>query len=450
MGHRPSSLRVLVVHNIDHFPGAGAGAEGPPLTALAAGVVAAPRADVVDVENAAADVTKGLERGGHRVERYGVDGRDLVPLLVRLREDPPDVVFNLCESLAGDARHEVVLPSLFELVGVPYTGSGPLALGLALRKERAKELLSARRVPTPQAVCVADEREAAGIDLPFPLIVKPSREDASVGITTSSVVHDMESLRAAVAAVRVEFAQPALVERYIEGRELYVSLLGNHLSPSPIGAAPGALRHSSVEALPFHEIDFTDLPVGLPRIVSYAGKWDQSSAEFAGTRPMRCLIDDATRVRVERAARQAFVALGLADYARIDVRLAADGTPYVIDVNPNCDLSDGAGFSRAAGYGGYDYSALVERVCRIALERYEHEQRSSRVPVDATLVLAGPGGGDRRSAPRLGDRPDLHPAAHVGGSSGPRRAGDGRLAVHSRRSGLRARADRRRPRQSPR
>ena len=268
-----------------------------------------------------------------------------------------DVVFNLCEALDCDSRHEIVIPSLLDLMGVTYTGSAPFALGLALRKDRAKEVLRARGIPTPAAVCVESEDALPGIlaalALPFPLIVKPTREDASVGIHASSVAHDLASLERAARAVLRDLDQPALIERFIDGREIYVSLLGN--------APP--------RALPFHEIDFTDLPEGLPRIVSYAGKWDVESMECIGTRPTRCLIDEPLRERVEQVARAAFTALDLCDYARIDVRLAADGTPYVIDVNPNCDLSADAGFARAAGYDGLAYAVLIEEVCLAALAR---------------------------------------------------------------------------------
>jgi D-alanine-D-alanine ligase len=227
---------------------------------------------------------------------------------------------------------------------------------------------------------VASLAELADVDLPFPLIVKPTCEDASVGISSTSVVHDSDSLTSAVERVLREHAQPALVEQFIDGREVYVSLLGNH---------PPA-------ALPFHEIDFSDLPDGLPKIVTYAGKWDSDSPEFHGTRPVRCDLDEPTRARVEHVARAAFRALDLRDYARVDVRLARDGTPFVIDVNPNCDLSDGAGFSRAAGFAGLDHPALVEQVCLSALERHAH---AGATPA-RTFLFAPPRGRRSLSAQR--------------------------------------------------
>ena len=413
MGPDPSSLRVLVLHNNDFAH------------------LDRDRGDFAsraDVENAARGIAAALRARGHRAELLGVDGDSLAELLAGLRAAPPDLVFNLCESLCGDSRNEVVVPSLLELSGVPYTGSGPLALGLALRKDRAKELLHARGVPTPESVTL-ESPEVRGPLPQFPVIVKPTREDASVGISAGSVVRDRAALAAAVARVLDELSQPALVERFIEGRELYVSLLGNE----------------PPRALPFHEIDFSSLPPELPRIVSYSGKWDTASVEFAGTRPTRCLLDEPTRLRVEEAARAAFAALELRDYGRVDVRLAADGTPYVIDVNPNCDLTEGAGFSRAAAYGGFDYPGLVEQVCRIALERHAHERRYALDAVaenPAAPAATDAPDGDRLVAIDVGQ----HAAALAAGPPRARGADRERRAVHGGGGAVRARADRRRAR----
>lgn len=380
MGPRPPSLHVLVLHNDDYLQ---LDPADPHYESRA------------DVANVARQVAGALSARGHAAEIASVDVARIPSLLARLdpvRDDRPDLVFNLCESLDCDNRHEIVLPSLFDLAGVPYTGSGPFALGLAMRKDRTKDVLRARGVPTPASLCVESEESLpdclARLELPFPLIVKPTREDASVGIHAGSVVRDRAALERAVRAVLVELRQPALVERFIDGREMYVSLLGN--------APP--------RALPFHEIDFTGLPDELPRIVSYAGKWDTDSAEFIYTRPTRCRIEEPLRAAVERAARDAFDALGLADYARIDVRLAPDGTPYVIDVNPNCDLGESAGFARAAGYGGLDYPSLVEEVCLAALARHEARPAAQAAPPVDGVVPLDPARGRRVRPAARADR----------------------------------------------
>jgi D-alanine-D-alanine ligase len=343
MGH-PRRLSVLVLHNRD-FPTP----DDPEFASRA------------DVENAARHVVGALVDRGHNAEPLAVPAGDaaaaVAQVLATVGARRPDLVFNLCESLAGDARHEAVLPSLFELAGVRYTGSGPLALATALRKDRAKLVLRARRVPTPPGFVVdtlADLDQTS--PPPFPLIVKPAREDASTGIDLESVVYDPTGLRRRVEAVLQRYRQPALVEQFIGGREVYVSLIGN-----------GA----ELVALPMHEVDFSAMPAGAPHIVTYAGKWDTDSPEYHGTKPVKAELTASARAKLVEAARAAFLALELRDYGRVDLRLGSDGKVFVIDVNPNCDLSNGAGVSRAAGFGGLAYPDLIERVCQAAWARYE-------------------------------------------------------------------------------
>jgi D-alanine-D-alanine ligase len=414
MGHLVG-LRVVVVHNQDFDPNADL-KDDPTLASRA------------DVENAARDVVRALTTLGHQAQTLPVpSGQPAVAALETIRTLEslrPDLVFNLCESLAGDARHEAVLPSLFELAGIRYTGSGPQALGLALRKDLTKKLLVAQGVSTPGAVTL-DSDDVSGVELPFPLIVKPTREDASVGITRDSVVHDRASLARRVADVRREFRQPVLIEQYIEGREIYVSMLGQ-----------------KPHVLPMHEIDFSAMPAHKPRIVSYEGKWDASSDEYHGTRSVRCgELDAVTRARCHAAARAAFLALELRDYARVDLRVSADGVPYVIDVNPNCDLSDGAGVSRAASYGGLDYPQLIQRICDAALGRYEPESENHVHPAHASDPVEEPAvavaGGEGRAS---------HPPLAGGGPEPTREAGLVGRTVHPGRGVGRARADRRRAR----
>ena len=265
-----------------------------------------------DIRGTAGDVAAALGRAGIVAEVLGVD-EDLMGALSAITAFAPDAVFNLCESLSGDARFEPLLPMLLERAGVAYTGSPPLALGLALHKHKAKAVLRNAGVPTPDAVCLATPN-VASVTLPFPLIVKPSREDASTGISSQSVVHDRAELGRRVAAVISRYRQPALVERYIEGREIYVSMLGR--------------SDGGVDLLPLHEIDFSEMPPGRPRIVSFEAKWEETSAEYRGTKPVRCTgLAANVEARIGSVARAAFVAMDLRDYGRLDVRLAADGTP---------------------------------------------------------------------------------------------------------------------------
>jgi len=404
MGHS-RRLCILVLHNRDF-----AAADDPEFASRA------------DVENAARDVARALASRGHEVETLPVpcDPLDAVALVADIVARAPDLVFNLCESLGGDARHEAVLPSLFELAGVRYTGSGPLALGTALRKDRTKALLRALAVPTPRAAVSVDGSLPAELP-PLPCIVKPAREDASTGIWLKSVVKTPRELAARVAEVHARYRQPVLVEEFIDGRELYVSLVGNG---------------DALTALPMHEVDFSAMPAGAPHIVTYAGKWEPSSQEYKGTRSVRAEVSDDVAARCAAAARAAFFALELSDYARVDLRLAADGTPYVIDVNPNCDLSDGAGVCRAASFGGLAYPDLIERVVAAAMARYE--KASKHVVRDRAAT--------KRAAAPAAAEPARDSPAPAARSRATASAPDEGRAVHARGGLRRARAPRRRAR----
>jgi D-alanine-D-alanine ligase len=361
-GRTKSRVRIVVVFNRD-FEGAEADPENKA------------RADVLDT---AEGIARILEGAGHECISLGVTG-DVLATITAIREQRPHIVFNLCESLQGDNRFESLVPQLLELEGIPYTGSGSFALSLALRKDRAKQILSANGVPVPRGMLVTDS--ATPVPLNFPMIVKPTHEDASVGIYSSSVVRDHEALAERVRHVLTHYRQPALVEEYIEGREIYVSLLGQ------VGHGP--------EVFPFFEIDFSDMPADRPRIVSFEGKWVEDSVEYNGTRPVLCEgLTPELRDHIAATARRAFEAMELRDYGRMDVRLAADGTPYIIDVNPNCDLSDVAGgFSKAARAGGLSYKDVILRLVSLALAR-----RPDADTIPLTERSRGVGAADRPGA----------------------------------------------------
>jgi D-alanine-D-alanine ligase len=329
--------RVAILHNVDYE-------DGTPDTDPAW----ASRAEVCGV---AASVAAALEGAGYDAQIVEIDG-DLTALRGRLVDFDPDCAFNLCESLAGDARLESAIPLLLDLLGVPFTGSPAEVLSLALRKDRVKERLVAAGVPTPAGRVLRSASEPC--DLTFPLIVKPVREDGSVGITRRSVVRDAAELAETVADVTRTFRQPALVEEFVDGRELNVGLFGD---PTP-------------RVLPLSEIDFSGLPAGMPSIVSYEAKWTATSPEFLGTVPqLHPALPPGVGARVRRVAVEAFRAVGVRDYGRVDIRLSTAGTPYVIDVNPNCDLSSTAGLARSAAAVGIDHPAMVGLLVRYALRR---------------------------------------------------------------------------------
>jgi D-alanine-D-alanine ligase len=328
------------------------------------------RQEVVQV---AAALASALTRGGQVAVPVAV-GDEPLAAFQSLGRHPPDLVVNLCESVSGDSRGEMAAGALLEVLGIPYTGSGPLALGLALHKDKAKELLFARGVPTPAFALVSSLAELASVQLPFPLIVKPVREDASAGVSFDSVVYDSASLREAVQLVLRSFHQPALVERFIAGREVYVSFLGN--TPRVV--------------LPLSEIHFGKAFEGRPRIVSYRAKWETASPECRDSPSGPCKLSPDVEAKVVGAALAAFEALGCQDYGRVDLRLSAEGEPYVIDINPNCDLHPQAGYARAAAAAGMDYAALGSRLVDVALERtHGHPSHRASRPGSARRA-AGP------------------------------------------------------------
>ncbi len=346
--------RVLVLHNVD-FPDHSDDVLG--------------QESRTDIVNQAHDVSRALVTHDHFVDVMGIDRDDLADLLARLRDDPPDLVFNLVESLSQLGQHEKVVPSLIELFDVPFTGSSALTIALCGNKQRAKQILRSEGLPTPRwAVLdgVARSRVsdvAAVAPVGYPAIVKLLSEDGSLGLTFNSVVFDDDGLRRQLKAMREQFPlRKLLVEQYIDGRELHVSLLGDRL-------------------LPITELDMSQLPPELPRIVTYDCKWGKSSTEFQNvSSPIVAVgLSPAVTERILSAARHCFTALGVTDYGRIDLRLAKDGTPYVLEVNPNCDLSDGAGLARTARAAGIAYDQLIETIAACAKARFASERLASTV-----------------------------------------------------------------------
>jgi D-alanine-D-alanine ligase len=323
-----------------------------------------PGIDVSAVEISAREIATALKTGGFTTELVGVAGRDVFEVLSALRTSAPDVVFNLCESMAGDPRNEPTFAGLLDLFEIPYTGADLPALAACLFKRRSKDILLGRGVPTPPHRYLLD---LAALDDPsletldYPWFLKLGHEDASIGINEDNRVQDAAALRTRARAMMDEFAQPVLAERYIEGREVNVTLLGN-----------GA----DLQILPLHEIDFSAMPPGRPRIVSYAAKWEEDHVDYAGTKPVP--LRDATPAmiaRCEEAARAAWDAHGLRDYARVDLRIDRDGMPWVIDVNPNPDISPDAGVARAAAAAGMSYVDLITRIVDFAWARVQATKR---------------------------------------------------------------------------
>jgi D-alanine-D-alanine ligase len=314
--------------------------------------------DITSVRESAKAIAGALRETGHSVELWGVHGVEVYSLLAKLRDARPDLLFNLCESMNNDSRNEPTFAGLLDLFGIHYTGADLLALASCLHKQRTKDILIAHGVPTPPyrfLDTAADVADPALDALDYPWFVKLAHEDASLGITEANVVRDAAALRTRARELMAEYHQPVIAERYIEGREVNVTLLGNG---------------KNVSVLPLHEIDFAAMPADRPRIVSYAAKWDEAHVDYAGTKPVP--LRNATPELVaecERVARGAWLAVELRDYGRVDLRVDAHGHAWVIDVNPNPDISPDAGVCRAGAAAGMAYPQLVDRVAQIALAR---------------------------------------------------------------------------------
>lgn len=291
---------------------------------------------------------------GYEVKSLNVND-NLDVLLNALQEYKPDVVFNFVEIFHGQPKLEMNVAGLFDLYGVPYTGAPPIALATCQNKLLAKKILIANGIQTPAFEIFPVVRTLkVKHNLNYPLIVKPLFEDASVGIENASVVHDMKSLRKRIKHVHTEFKQPALVEEFIEGRELNVSVLGD----------------KETAVLPISEIDFSTMPDHLENIVSYQAKWDSLHEAYHKTIPIcPAKLPKKLLAKIEKIALKAFSVLHLRDYARVDMRLRADGEVFVLEANPNPDLSEGAGFMRSAEAAGYPYEKALDKLIQLALER---------------------------------------------------------------------------------
>jgi D-alanine-D-alanine ligase len=300
------------------------------------------------------DIKSALSSLGYRTSIMNVDS-ELFRLIDYLRKEKPDLIFNLVECVENEAMQEMHVAGIYELLKIPYTGAGPLTLGTALNKPRVKEILSYHGIRTPKfQVFPVSEKIILREDLTFPLIVKPSREDASVGIDNASVVYSVNELRKRIRYIFNEFEQPALVEEFIKGRELNVAMVGNE---KPL-------------VLPVSEIDFSGLTDDMHKIVSYEAKWVEGTVAYAGTQGV-CPADLPADLEeeVKDIATRCYRIIGCRDYGRVDFRLTEEGIPYVLEVNPNPDISDDAGFARSARAQGFTFPQVIGKIVESALER---------------------------------------------------------------------------------
>lgn len=292
-------------------------------------------------------IAENLNTAGIPAQTYVVHDLPDVDAIAREFDLGHTLVFNLCEHLQGDSQRDGEVAQRMTDLNIQFTGASVRTLASTLNKGRTKAMLKASGVPT--AKYQVFQRTDEPITAPFPAIVKPLAEDASIGIDRDSVAHDQASLRRRVEYILDTYREPALAEEYIDGREFNVGMWGN----------------GKLYLLPIAELDFGTWPT-YQRFLHFEAKWNPSALEYQ-TMYVRCPadIDAELAEKVGRVARQAYKVMGCRDYARVDMRLH-HGEPYVLEVNPNPCLAPDAGFTNAARMAGYDYPAMVSRIARWA------------------------------------------------------------------------------------
>lgn len=299
------------------------------------------------------DVLRTLTKLGHRVTTFGVFD-DIRPLIDCVRRVKPDVIFNLCESFNADRAQEPNLPALLELLGVPYTGAKPEALALCKDKGLSKKLLTYHnvRVPSFEVVPVGGIEPKVLSRFGYPGICKQLGLDASEGISQSSLVTNAEDCAERVKFIHKKLGSDAIVEEYIDGRELYVGVFGN----------------DRLTVLPPQELFFKQLPSGAPRVLTFKAKWDERYRKKYGIDSgMARKIEPKTLAKLKETCREVYKLFKITGYARIDLRMSEAGECVFIEINPNPSIKKHDDFAWAARKAGIPYDELLDKLIHLPL-----------------------------------------------------------------------------------
>jgi D-alanine-D-alanine ligase len=319
-------------------------------------------------------VARALESSGHRARILTIQD-DVSEIVNGLRKQKPDLVFNLVECFGHDIVGGLMgVAGLLDLLQIPYTGGGPGEIFLQEDKALAKKLLAFERIPYPDFATFSPDAEfETGGNLRMPLFVKPLRMDASIGIDERSLVRNTQQLMERVLYIHKKFGDAALAEEYIEGREFYVGVLGN----------------DELTAFPPLEMDFSGIPDGSPNIMDNGAKFDQTSARFQGTKVVLPNLEPELKARLQKTSLEAYRALRVRDYGRIDLRLADTGEIFVIEVNASCYLEQDSEFAMAAKAHGLGYPDLVNRIAQLAVARWKQRSSAQRRRKKTRLSSSG-------------------------------------------------------------
>lgn len=303
------------------------------------------------------DVMTALQALGHEALPVGVVD-DLNVVRNAIREAKPHIVFNLLEEFSGLGTYVPFILGYFELINQRYTGCNPRGLMLTDNKALMRKVLRHHRILMPDFVAFRRGKiPRRPKRLEFPLIVKSPTQHGSVGIAHASVVHNDEKLRERVQYVYEQMSSDVIIEQYIEGRELYMAVMG----------------HLRLQTFPVWELRFDNLPDGAPRIATEKVKWDVSYQTRAGIQSRKAKdLPEGTEQRVTRICKRVYRILGLSGYARMDFRLTEDGKLYLLEPNPNPDIALDEEFSESARASGTDYDALIARILNLGM-RYRPE-----------------------------------------------------------------------------
>jgi D-alanine-D-alanine ligase len=298
------------------------------------------------------DVIETLREQGHEVAVLGIHD-DLTAIRHRIGSFKPQIVFNLLEAFAGVTSFDQNVVSYLELLRIPYTGGNPRGLILARDKALSKKLLAYHRIPVPEFTVVRRGRKPTlSRKLQFPLIVKSLFFEASVGISQASVVENEEQLLRRVQFIHDSLGTAAIVEQFIDGRELYVGVLGN----------------DRLQVFPVWEMSFAKMPDNRWRIATERVKWSTKYQLRHGIMTDVADLPPETYGSVQHLAKRVYRALDLNGYARIDLRMGADGRPHVLEANPNPNLAYGEDFAESAERAGVSYERLLERIVALGLQ----------------------------------------------------------------------------------
>jgi len=303
------------------------------------------------------DVVSTLRAAGHEVRPLGVHD-ELKPIREEIEGWKPDAIFTLLEQFRGEAVYDQNVASYLELMHIPYTGCNPRGLMLARGKDLSKTLVHYHRIPVPAfAVFPMHRNVRRPARLALPLIVKSLSEDASYGISQASVVDTDEKLVERVAFIHERIGTAAIVEQYIEGREVYVGVLGN----------------DRLRVLPVWELQFTNIAQGAWPIATEKVKHDTDYQERRGILhgPAKDLPPELS-ARIQRMAKRIYRTLQLDGYARIDFRLSADNIPYFLEANPNPEIAESQEFATAARHEGLAYRDLLHRILALGIGRAKY------------------------------------------------------------------------------